>query len=70
MILSRFPIIAHDRQIIRDSSGPRPIYRVATADPPARIARRRVLPMQPLRGLGGCGKSNARSLKPGTPTHL
>jgi hypothetical protein len=36
----------------------------------ARIARRRVLPMQLLRVLGGYGKLNARSLKPGTPTHL
>jgi hypothetical protein len=38
MILSRFPFIAHARQIIRDSSGPRPSYRVATADPPDQTA--------------------------------
>ena len=38
VILSRFPFIAHARQIIRDSSGPRPAYRVATADPPDQTA--------------------------------
>jgi endonuclease/exonuclease/phosphatase family metal-dependent hydrolase len=38
VILSRFPFIAHARQIIRDSSGPRPSYRVATADPPDQTA--------------------------------
>ena len=38
MTLSRFPLIAHARQIIRDSSGPRPAYRVATADPPDQTA--------------------------------
>ena len=38
MILSRFPFIAHTRQIIRDSSGPRSAYRVATADPPDQTA--------------------------------
>jgi endonuclease/exonuclease/phosphatase family metal-dependent hydrolase len=38
VILSRFPFIAHARQTIRDSSGPRPAYRVATADPPDQTA--------------------------------
>ena len=32
--LSRFPLVEHPRTIIRYSSGPRPAYRVATADPP------------------------------------
>jgi endonuclease/exonuclease/phosphatase family metal-dependent hydrolase len=34
VILSRFPLVEHLRTIIRDSSGPRPPYQVATADPP------------------------------------
>lgn len=34
--LSRFPII--DTQVIRDSGGPRPSYRFATADPPDTVA--------------------------------
>jgi endonuclease/exonuclease/phosphatase family metal-dependent hydrolase len=34
--LSRFPLVEHPRTIIRDSSGPRPAYQVATADPPTR----------------------------------
>jgi endonuclease/exonuclease/phosphatase family metal-dependent hydrolase len=38
VILSRFPLIEHPRQIIRDSSGPRPAYRVATAIPPDQTA--------------------------------
>ena len=38
VILSRFLFIAHARQIIRDSSGPRPAYRAATADPPDQTA--------------------------------
>jgi endonuclease/exonuclease/phosphatase family metal-dependent hydrolase len=36
--LSRFPLIDHPRTIIRDSSGPRPAYQVATADPPDQTA--------------------------------
>jgi endonuclease/exonuclease/phosphatase family metal-dependent hydrolase len=36
--LSRFPLVDHPRTIIRDSSGPRPAYRVATADPPDQTA--------------------------------
>lgn len=36
--LSRFPLVEHPRTIIRDSSGPRPAYRVATADPPDQTA--------------------------------
>jgi hypothetical protein len=31
--LSRFPLVEHPRTVTRDSSGPRPAYRVATADP-------------------------------------
>lgn len=38
VILSRFPLVDHPRTIIRDSSGPRPAYRVATADPPDQTA--------------------------------
>jgi endonuclease/exonuclease/phosphatase family metal-dependent hydrolase len=38
VILSRFPLIDHPRTIIRDSSGPRPAYQVATADPPDQAA--------------------------------
>lgn len=38
VILSRFPLVDHPRQIIRDSSGPRPAYQVATADPPDQTA--------------------------------
>jgi endonuclease/exonuclease/phosphatase family metal-dependent hydrolase len=38
IILSRFPLVDHQRQIIRDSSGPRPAYQVATADPPDQTA--------------------------------
>ena len=36
--LSRFPLVEHPRTIIRDSSGPRPAYQVATADPPDQTA--------------------------------
>ena len=36
--VSRFPLVEHPRTIIRDSSGPRPAYRVATADPPDQTA--------------------------------
>jgi len=36
--LSRFPLLDHPRTIIRDSSGPRPAYQVATADPPDQSA--------------------------------
>jgi endonuclease/exonuclease/phosphatase family metal-dependent hydrolase len=36
--LSRFPLVQHPRTIIRDSSGPRPAYQVATADPPDQTA--------------------------------
>ena len=36
--LSRFPLIDHPKTIIRDSSGPRPAYQVATADPPDQTA--------------------------------
>jgi predicted extracellular nuclease len=32
--LSRLPLVDHPRTIILDSQGPRPAYRVATADPP------------------------------------
>jgi endonuclease/exonuclease/phosphatase family metal-dependent hydrolase len=38
VILSRFPLVQHPRTIIRDSSGPRPAYQVATADPPDQTA--------------------------------
>jgi endonuclease/exonuclease/phosphatase family metal-dependent hydrolase len=38
VILSRFPLVEHPRSIIRDSSGPRPAYQVATADPPDQTA--------------------------------
>ena len=38
VILSRFPLIGHPRTIIRDTSGPRPAYQVATADPPDQTA--------------------------------
>ena len=38
VILSRFPLVDHPRPIIRDSSGPRPAYQVATADPPDETA--------------------------------
>jgi endonuclease/exonuclease/phosphatase family metal-dependent hydrolase len=38
VILSRFPLLEHPRAIIRDTSGPRPAYRVATADPPDQTA--------------------------------
>jgi Endonuclease/Exonuclease/phosphatase family len=38
VILSRFPLIDHTRTIIRDSSGPRPAYQVATAVPPDQSA--------------------------------
>lgn len=34
VVLSRFPLVEHPRSVIRDSSGPRPAYRVTTADPP------------------------------------
>jgi endonuclease/exonuclease/phosphatase family metal-dependent hydrolase len=36
--LSRFPLVQHPRTVIRDSSGPRPAYQVATADPPDQTA--------------------------------
>jgi endonuclease/exonuclease/phosphatase family metal-dependent hydrolase len=36
--LSRFPLVQHPRTVIRDSSGPRPAYQVATAVPPDQTA--------------------------------
>jgi endonuclease/exonuclease/phosphatase family metal-dependent hydrolase len=38
VILSRFPLVDHPGTIIRDSSGPRPAYQVATANPPDHTA--------------------------------
>jgi endonuclease/exonuclease/phosphatase family metal-dependent hydrolase len=38
VILSRFPLVDHPGTIIRDSSGPRPAYQVATANPPDQTA--------------------------------